>query len=93
MDTLLRHWHMLRLLPRHPRKISTADIETKLESSGFPTSRRTIQRDLDKLSAEFPLVSDEKNLPAGHGSPMRKPSMCLGWIPPPHLHSVWWKPI
>jgi hypothetical protein len=25
MDTLLRHWHMLRLLPRHPRKISTAE--------------------------------------------------------------------
>ena len=64
MDTLLRHWHMLRLLPRYPRKISTAEIEAKLENSGFPTSRRTIQRDLDKLSAEFPLVSDG-NKPSG----------------------------
>lgn len=64
METLLRHWHMLRLLPRHPRKISTADLESALDSAGFPTSRRTIQRDLDKLSTEFPLVSDG-NKPAG----------------------------
>ena len=64
MDTLLRHWHMLRLLPRYPRKISTAEIESKLEASGFITSRRTIQRDLDKLSVEFPLVSDG-NKPSG----------------------------
>lgn len=64
MDTLFRHWHMLRLLPRYPRKISTAEIESKLETSGFRTSRRTIQRDLDKLSVEFPLVSDG-NKPSG----------------------------
>jgi predicted DNA-binding transcriptional regulator YafY len=64
MDTLLRHWHMLRRIPRYPRKISTADLETSLDAAGYSTSRRTIQRDLDKLSAEFPLMCDG-NRPSG----------------------------
>lgn len=58
MDTLLRHWHMLRRIPRYPRKASTAELEEALEAAGYPTSRRTIQRDLDKLSSEFPLACD-----------------------------------
>jgi len=64
MDTLLRHWHMLRRIPRYPRKISTAELEGSLDAAGYPTSRRTIQRDLDKLSVEFPLVTDG-NKPSG----------------------------
>ena len=64
MDTLLRHWHMLRRIPRYPRKISTAELEASLDAAGYPTSRRTIQRDLDKLSVEFPLVTDG-NKPSG----------------------------
>ena len=64
MDTLLRHWHMLRRIPRHPRKVSTAALEEHLDNAGYPTSRRTIQRDLDKLSAEFPLTTDG-NKPSG----------------------------
>jgi predicted DNA-binding transcriptional regulator YafY len=64
MDTLLRHWTMLRLVPRHPRKVSTADLEERLTDRGYPTTRRTIQRDLDKLSMEFPLISDG-NKPSG----------------------------
>lgn len=64
MDTLLRHWHMLRRIPRFPRKISTGELEASLDAAGYPTSRRTIQRDLDKLSVEFPLVTDG-NKPSG----------------------------
>lgn len=64
MDTLLRHWHMLRRIPRRPRKVSTAVLEEHLDHAGYPTSRRTIQRDLDKLSAEFPLITDG-NKPSG----------------------------
>ena len=56
MDTLLRHWHMLKHIPRYPQKVSTADLEKWLKNDGFETSRRTIQRDLDKLSLEFPPV-------------------------------------
>lgn len=64
MDTLLRHWHMLRRIPRYPRKISTAELEASLDAAGYSTSRRTIQRDLDKLSVEFPLITDG-NKPSG----------------------------
>jgi predicted DNA-binding transcriptional regulator YafY len=64
MDTLLRHWHMLRRIPRFPRKVSTAELEASLDTAGYPTSRRTIQRDLDKLSVEFPLITDG-NKPSG----------------------------
>jgi hypothetical protein len=55
---------MLRLVPRHPRKVSTAVLENRLAERGYPTTRRTIQRDLDKLSMEFPLVTDG-NKPSG----------------------------
>src|SRR6056297_1062072 len=64
MDTLLRHWNMLRFIPRYPRKISVADIADQLEAAGYPTTKRTIQRDLDKLSLEFPLLTDG-NKPSG----------------------------
>ncbi|NJC88144.1 MAG: WYL domain-containing protein [Desulfuromonas sp.] len=64
METLLRHWNMLRMVPRHPRKITTAELEERLSGRGYPTSRRTIQRDLDQLSREFPLGCDGHK-PAG----------------------------
>ncbi|TYO96328.1 putative DNA-binding transcriptional regulator YafY [Geothermobacter ehrlichii] len=64
METLLRQWLMLRLIPRQPRRISTAELEHKLNEQGYQTTRRTIQRDLDKLSRHFPLVSDGRK-PAG----------------------------
>ncbi len=57
-DTLLRHWRMLREIPRHPRRISTADLQHRLAAAGFDTTIRTIQRDLIKLSAALPLLSD-----------------------------------
>ncbi len=64
-DTLVRHWHMLRLLPRAPRKIPTAEIETSLAERGLTVSRRSIQRDLQKLSGFFPIVCDERHKPYG----------------------------
>jgi predicted DNA-binding transcriptional regulator YafY len=57
-DTLLRHWHMLHQVPRFPRRISTAEILSRLEAAGFDASLRTIQRDLVKLSASLPLLAD-----------------------------------
>lgn len=57
-DTLLRHWRMLREIPRHPRRISTADLQQRLAAAGFDTTIRTIQRDLIKLSSALPLLSD-----------------------------------
>jgi len=64
-DTLMRQWQMLRLIPRHPLKISTADLIQRLADEGFETTQRTIQRDLLNLSDIYPLVSDERSKPFG----------------------------
>jgi len=65
MDTLYRHWLILRMIPRRTR-ISTTEIHERLKSGhGIETTLRTIQRDLITLEAsEFPLECDS-NRPAG----------------------------
>jgi len=64
-DTLMRQWQMLRLIPRHPLKIATANLKQKLADEGFETTQRTIQRDLVRLSTIYPLASDEEGKPFG----------------------------
>ncbi len=64
-DTLMRQWQMLRMIPRHPAKISTAEIMRRLADEGFTTTQRTIQRDLMRLSAIYPLTCDERGKPYG----------------------------
>lgn len=65
MDTLYRHWLILRMIPRKSR-ISTTEIHERLRSEyGIETTLRTIQRDLITLEAsEFPLECDSRK-PAG----------------------------
>jgi predicted DNA-binding transcriptional regulator YafY len=58
-DTILRQLDMLRLLPHWPQKIDTQQLLRNLESSGYSTSQRTVQRDLQKLSTIFPITCDE----------------------------------
>jgi predicted DNA-binding transcriptional regulator YafY len=64
-DTLLRQWHMLRTVPRHPRRIGVSEIKQLLDAAAFEISARTIQRDLIELSELFPLTSDEREHPYG----------------------------
>jgi predicted DNA-binding transcriptional regulator YafY len=64
-DTLFRHWHMLRLIPRYPSKITAGQVQHSLSSQGFEVSVRTLQRDLQELSQIFPLVVDEREKPFG----------------------------
>ncbi len=64
-NALLRHWQMLTLVPRAPKKIDTANLQDRLESRGFNVNRRSIQRDLVKLSSHFALVCDERGKPFG----------------------------
>jgi len=59
METLLRQWAMLRLIPRYPRRIDTGRIRDELLQVGYDITLRTIQCDLNKLSAVLPLVSDQ----------------------------------
>jgi predicted DNA-binding transcriptional regulator YafY len=63
--SLLRQWHMLRLVPRAPAKISVKDLCDRLRDNDFPVSSRTVQRDLNELARVFPLVSDDRDKPYG----------------------------
>ncbi len=64
-DTLLRQWHMLRMIPRHPQKITARALHEKLQAEQFDVTKRTVERDLLALSEMFPLVSDERDKPYG----------------------------
>lgn len=63
--TLLRQWHMLRLVPRAPRKITVQEICEHLAAEEFIVTTRTVQRDLNELSAVFPLTVDDSEKPFG----------------------------
>lgn len=64
-DTLLRQWQTLRLIPRHPARISATELRERLGVEGFPVGKRTVERDLQALSRIFPLLSDERAKPYG----------------------------
>ena len=55
-DTIGRQWELLRLVPREPRSITTAEIKGRLAEHGYDADVRTIQRDLTTLEAKFPLI-------------------------------------
>lgn len=82
-DALFRHWHMLRLMPRHPRKISVQEIRQELERAGFEITERSIQRDLNELSTIFPLVSDTREKPYGWSWQQDAPSFDLPGLTAP----------
>ena len=65
MSTSYRHWLLLRMIPRYPRKIDTATVESLMERQGITIHRRSIQRDLEKLSDIFPLTCDDRDKPFG----------------------------
>ena len=54
-DTAIRYICMLSHIPMESGGISTAEMEKRLEGEGFIVDRRTIQRDLEKLSEKFGL--------------------------------------
>ena len=62
-NSTLRQITMLQLIPRRGAGISTEALRQKLEQRGYPISLRSVQRDLIRLSAVFPLHSDEEESP------------------------------
>lgn len=58
IETLQRQWLMLRMIPRHPRRIDAPTIRAHLEAQGIRTTLRTTQRDLNNLCTVFPLDFD-----------------------------------
>jgi predicted DNA-binding transcriptional regulator YafY len=64
-ETLLRQWQTLRMIPRHPRKVTATHLCESLNQDGFTVGKRTVERDLQSLAMIFPLVSDERSKPYG----------------------------
>lgn len=62
-NTAVRYLTMLRMVPRFPRSITTTELADRLEEQDFSVTMRSIQRDLEKLSADFPLLVDEGSRP------------------------------
>ncbi len=63
-DPLLRQWEILKLIPRE-RKITVKELHSKLKALGFSLTRRTLERDLERLSIPFALESDTRSKPYG----------------------------
>jgi predicted DNA-binding transcriptional regulator YafY len=64
-DNFLRYLMLLREIPRAPRRVDTATLARRLEERGIDVTRRTLQRDLERLSATFPLACDDATKPYG----------------------------
>lgn len=75
-DPLLRQWEMLKLITRE-RKITVKELQSKLEGLGFSVTRRTLERDLGRLSTPFCLESDTRSKPYGwrYAPNMKTPSI------------------
>lgn len=59
-----RRIQTLRLIPQYPAKISVSQLLRQLSSQGFKLDRRSLQRDLNSLSALFSIESDtNKDIP------------------------------
>lgn len=61
--TAVRYLTMLRMVPRYPKAITTTELASRLDEQGFSVTMRSIQRDLEKLSTDFPLLVDETSRP------------------------------
>jgi predicted DNA-binding transcriptional regulator YafY len=55
-DTTMRYLATLTMIPREPSITDACIITEKLNEQGYDVTIRTVQRDLVKLSAKFPLV-------------------------------------
>ncbi|GAC1607836.1 MAG: hypothetical protein NVS3B3_11390 [Aquirhabdus sp.] len=73
-NTLLRTLSMLRMIPRYPNTVTATSIKSKLAAAGYEISLRSIQRDLNELSAILPLISNDA-----------KP---IGWSWNPHSETI-----
>lgn len=64
-NTLSRQWELLRLLPPKAPGISASALRQALEDAGYSVTKRTVERDLQELSAIFPLQCNDHGIPWG----------------------------
>jgi len=82
VSTSYRYLLLMRMIPRYPRKIDTATIASLLERDGMTIHRRSIQRDLEKLSQSFAITCDDKHKPYGWSWTADAPSMDIPTMSP-----------
>jgi predicted DNA-binding transcriptional regulator YafY len=63
--TIARHWELLKLLPSHGPGVESKVLTQQLADAGFQVSKRTVERDLQELSAIFPIQCNDKSIPYG----------------------------
>lgn len=63
LETTLLALEILRRIPRAPRTITTGELHAQLAASGFQRDLRTIQRQLDMLSAALDIERDDDAVP------------------------------
>ena len=69
-STVSRQWELLKLLPKRDSGITVTELLARLDTCGYQTSRRTVERDLVDLSLVFPLQCSEDSSPqAWHWTP------------------------
>ena len=77
-DTMMRHWQLMQLLPRHPASVTSKLIHERVADAGYQVTRRTIERDLQGLiEAGFPVVSDTSQEPYLWSWDARTPTFTL----------------
>ena len=64
-ESSLRQLQLLQILPRHPSKINTSQMQDQLKDLGYSVSLRMIQRDLESLESIMPIVCDDRERPFG----------------------------
>lgn len=62
---LARQWEILRLLPGRAPGITARDLALKLRDTGFPVTKRTVERDLVELSSVFGIECNDRGMPYG----------------------------
>jgi predicted DNA-binding transcriptional regulator YafY len=64
-DAVARQWELLKILPSRGPGKSCRELAQLLEDSGFKVTKRTVERDLNKLLSLFPIEFNDKSIPHG----------------------------
>lgn len=64
-QAIARQWQLLKLLPTRPPGKTARELAESLAREGFKVTKRTVERDLNKLTVLFPLYCNDKSSPWG----------------------------
>ena len=61
--TIARQWELLKILGKYDK--TSRQLRDELEQRGFPVTMRTVERDLEELASQFPILCNDKGVPYG----------------------------